>query len=82
MANFAGGAICTQSNDGNLSITDSSFITLSKYVQGKNFLGGEIMYSQGRLNMKGTRIRSIDHFNEENPFVYKSHEQTRDYKSK
>ena len=69
MATLAGGAICKQSNAGNLSITDSSFNTLSKYFHDKHYLGGEILYSQGRLSMRGTRIRSIDNFSEDNSLI-------------
>ena len=69
MAKFAGGAICKQHTAGNLSITDSSFKTLSKYFHGKHYLGGEVLYSQGRLSMRGTRIRSMDDFSEYNSLI-------------
>ena len=65
---FAGGAIC-KPTQGNLSITDSSFDTLSPYLHKKNYLGGEIIYSTGELTMRRTRIRSIDNFNDANSLI-------------
>ena len=69
MATFAGGAIYKKHGDGNLTITDSSFKTLSKYLHGKHFQGGEILYSQGSLNMSGNIIKSMDNYNEYNSLI-------------
>ena len=68
MATFSGGAIC-KNYGGNLTITDSSFKTISKYLHGKHYLGGEILYSQGSLSMRGNRIRSMDNFSEDNSLI-------------
>ena len=65
---YAGGAIC-KPTQGNLSITDSSFDTLSPYSQKKNYFGGEIIYSSGELTMKRSRIRSIDDFSQYNSLI-------------
>ena len=65
---FAGGAIC-KPTQGNLSITDSSFDTLSPYLHKKNYFGGEIIYSSGELNMRRNTIRSIDDFSEDNSLI-------------
>ena len=65
----AGGAICKKRTFGNLTITDSSFKTTSEYLHGKHYLGGEILYSQGRISMRGTRIRSMDDFSEYNSLI-------------
>ena len=75
MAKIAGGAICKNRIAGNLSITDSSFKTVSKYFHGKHYLGGDILYSQGRLSMRRIRIRSMDHFNEGNSLIIHMSEQ-------
>ena len=69
MATVVGGAICKRRTFGNLTITDSSFKTTSEYLHGKHYLGGEILYSQGNLNMRGNRIRSMDNFNEDNSLI-------------
>ena len=69
MATFAGGAICQQPNAGNLTITDSSFERISQFLHGKPYLGGEILYSQGNLSMRGNRIRSMDNFSEDNSLI-------------
>ena len=69
MATFAGGAISTHRSDANLTITDSSFKTLSKYSHGKHFLGGEILYSQGSLSMSGNMIKSMDNVSEDNSLI-------------
>ena len=65
---FAGGAICKQSQ-GILSITGSSFHTLSPYLFNKNYLGGEVIYTTGELTMRRIRIRSIDDFSKENSLI-------------
>ena len=65
----AGGAICKKRTFGNLTITDSSFKTTSEYLHGKHYLGGEILYSQGRISMRGIRIRSMDDFSEYNSLI-------------
>ena len=64
----AGGAIYKPTQD-ILSITDSSFDTLSPYSENKNFLGGEIIYSSGELTMRRNRIRSIDDISEDNSLI-------------
>ena len=68
VAMFAGGAICKQSQ-GNLSITDSSFDTLSPYLYNKNYFGGEVIYTTGELTMRRIRIRSIDKCSKENSLI-------------
>ena len=68
LATFAGGAIC-KPTQGNLLITDSSFDTLSPYLQNKNYVGGEIIYSSGELTMRRIRIRSIDDFSKDNSLI-------------
>ena len=72
---FAGGAICKPTH-GKLLITDSSFDTRSPYLYDKNYFGGEIIYSSGELTMKRTRIRSIDHFSEDNSLIIHMSRQT------
>ena len=69
MATVAGGAICKKRTFGNLTITDSSFKTTSEYFHDKHHQGGEILYSQGRISMRGTRIRSMDDFSEYNSLI-------------
>ena len=68
VAMVAGGAICKQ-DQGNLSITDSSFDTYSPYSKQKKYFGGEIIYNFGELAMRRIRIRSIDNFSEENSLI-------------
>ena len=68
LAIIAGGAICKH-GQGNLSITDSSFDTLSPYLHKKNYFGGEIVYTSGELTMKRIIIRSIDDFSKENSLI-------------
>ena len=66
---FAGGAIHKESIAGNLTIRDSSFKTISEHLHDKHYLGGEILYSQGSLNMRRNRIRSMDNSSEDNSLI-------------
>ena len=65
MAKSAGGAIC---NIGTMFVKNSSFQT-SSYSRDKQYFGGEVIYSEGKLALDKVLIHNMDKINTENSLL-------------